>query len=111
MQTHHQDGTGIAAQSEAGVGGAEQFDHLIVNDLDDLLAGLNALHHLLAEGFCFDLLDEIPGHLEIDIRLQQRHAHFPQGPAHVVLRNFAQPAQIAKRVLKFLAQRIEHAPV
>jgi hypothetical protein len=51
----HHDATGIAAQSQAGVGRAEQFDQFIVDDLDDLLARLNALDDLLAEGLGFDL--------------------------------------------------------
>ena len=47
--------------------------------------------------------------LEIDIGLQQRHAHLAQGVADVGLGDFAQAAQIAEGVLKFLAQRVEHA--
>ena len=58
--------------------------------------------------FVFDALDEIAGDLEIDVGLQQRHAHFAQGVADVVLGNFAEAAQILESVLELAAERIEH---
>ena len=67
----------------------------------DLLAGLNALHHLDTDGFGFNPIDEIPRHLEIDIRLQQRHPYLTEGFADVFLRNLPEPPQIAKRILQF----------
>jgi len=69
--------------------GAEEIDELIVNDFDDLLPRLNALDDFLAEGFCFDALDEVARDLEIHVRFQQRHAHLTQRFANVFLGDFS----------------------
>ena len=108
MQANHHDAGGIAAGLELGVGIAKQRDQFIVNDLHDLLARLNAGQHLIAEGFLLNASEEFLGHLEVDVRLQQRHTHLAQGLGDIVLRNLAQPAQVLKRTLKFAAQRIKH---
>src|SRR5438132_113984 len=108
VQPHHQHATRVAAQHQPGVLRAEQIHHFIVNDFDNLLAGLNALDHFLADGLGFNALDEIPGHLEIDVRFQQRQAHLAQGLPNVGFGDFPQPAQVPKGVLEFVAERIEH---
>jgi hypothetical protein len=108
MQTDHHNATGIAAESQAGIGRTEQVDQFIMDDFDDLLSWMNALDDLLAEGFDFDLLDKIPGHLEINIRVQERHADIAQGIGHIGLRDFPQSAKVAEGILQFLAQGIEH---
>ena len=100
MQTDHHHAGGIAAEIQAGVGRAEQFHQFVVDDLDDLLAGLDALDDLLADGLGLDALDEIAGDLEIDIRLEQRHAHLAQGIGDVGLGDFAEAAQVFERVLE-----------
>ena len=69
----------------------------------DLLARLDALHHFLPQRLVFDFLDEIARHLEIDIGVQQRHAHLAQGLARVGLGDFAQAAEVAEGVLQLLA--------
>ena len=79
MQADHHDAGGIAAGLELGVGIAKQRDQFIVNDLHDLLARLNAGQHLIAEGFLLHASEEFLSHLEVDVRLQQRHTHLAQG--------------------------------
>ena len=80
-----------------------------MDDLDDLLPGLNTHQDVFAERLGLDPFDEIAGHLEIDIGLQQGHAHFAQGLAHVVLGNLAEAAQVLERLLELAAERIEHS--
>ena len=70
-----------------------------MNDFDDLLPRLNALHDLLAERFILDILDEVARDLEIHVRVQQRHAHLAQRLGHVGFGDLPQPAQIAKGLL------------
>ena len=94
---------GIAAQIQRGVLRAEQVDQFVVDDFDDLLAGLDALDDFRADGLGLDAFDEIAGDLEIDVGFEQRQAHFAQGVADVVLGNFAEAAQIAKGVLELAA--------
>ncbi len=87
-----------------GVGRAEQVDQFIVDDFDDLLAGMDALDDFLAEGLGLDAVDEIAGDLEIDVGFEQRHADFAQGIGDVGLGNFAEAAQVFEGVLELAAQ-------
>ena len=95
--------TWIAVELQPRVGRAEQVHEFVVDDFDDLLAGLDAGDDLRAERFGFDALDEIAGDLEIHVGLQQRHADLAQGIGDVGLGNFAEAAQIAEGVLEFAA--------
>src|SRR2546430_9810187 len=45
VQTDHHQAGGIAAQLQDRVLRAEQFDQFVVNDFDDLLAGLRSEEH------------------------------------------------------------------
>ena len=47
VQADHQHAARVAAQAQTGVGRAEQFDQFVVDNFDDLLAGLDALDDLL----------------------------------------------------------------
>ena len=103
VQTDHQDATGAAAEIQPGVGRAEQVHEFVVDDFDDLLAGLDALDDFRADGLGFDALDEIAGDLEIHIGFQQRHADLAEGVGDVGLGNFSEPAQISEGVLELAA--------
>ncbi len=50
-----------------------------MDDLDDLLARRHRFGDMLAGGLGLNRFDEITGHREADISLQQGHAHFAQG--------------------------------
>ena len=54
-----------------------------MNDLDHLLRGGQALHHLGAHGPLADARDERLDHLEVDVGFQQGHAHFAQRLVYV----------------------------
>ncbi len=71
-----------------------------MDDLDDLLAGLDAGDDFGAERLGFDALDEIARDLEIHVGVEQGHAHFAQGIADVALGNLAEAAQVAEGVLE-----------
>lgn len=74
-----------------------------MDDLDDLLAGMDALDDFLAESFRLDLLDEIPGDLEINIRIKKGRADIAQRIGDVGLRDFPKAAEIAEGILQLLA--------
>ena len=80
------------------------FRPALVDDLDDLLAGLNADENLLSERMGLDAFDEVTGNLEIHIGIQQSHAHLAQGLAHVILGYLTEAAQVLERLLEFAAQ-------
>ena len=94
---------GFASSFNAAFCRAEQIHEFIVDDFDDLLAGLDALDDFGADGLGLDALDEIAGDLEIHVGLQQRHADFAQGIADVGLGDFAEAAQVAEGVLELAA--------
>ena len=73
-----------------------------MDDLDDLLAGLDALRHILSERLHTDRLYKVLGDFEVDIRLQERHAHFAQGIGGIGLGDFPQSAEIAEGILEAL---------
>ena len=103
VQADHQHAARVAAQLQARVGRAQQLHQLVVDDLDDLLARLNALDDLLAEGLGLDALDEIARDLEIHVGFQQGQPHFPQGFARVGLGDLAEAAQVPESVLQLAA--------
>ncbi len=74
-----------------------------MDDFDDLLSRLDALHDFLSERFGFHPLNEIARHLKIHVRLQQCEAHLTQRLTGVFLGDFAQATQVAESVLKFAA--------
>jgi hypothetical protein len=94
---------GLPLEIQPGIGRAEQVHEFVVDDFDDLLAGLDALDDFRADGLGFDPFDEIAGDLEIHVGFQQRHADFAQRVGHVGLGDFSEAAQVAKGVLELAA--------
>ena len=104
---------GIPVICNKGVGDVDHIVNstqsgIVVNDFNDLLAGLDAFDDFFAKRFFFHTLDEIASDLEIHIRFQQRHANFAQRIANIIFRNLSQSAQISKCALEFFTKRIEH---
>jgi hypothetical protein len=54
------------------------------------------VQHFLAQGLDLDLLHELAYHRQGHVRLQQRHAHFPQGFADILLGDASLPAQVGQ---------------
>ena len=67
----------------------EHRDQLVVDDLDERLARIEAAGHLLAEGSVADSVDQSFGHRQRDVGLEQRHPNRPDGIADVL---FGDPA-------------------
>src|SRR6185369_10737125 len=108
MQAAHEDAGGAAAEIQRRVLRPEQADELVIDDFDDLLAGLDALDDFLAERLLAHAIDEVAGDLEIDVCLEQRHAHLAQGIAHVGLGDFAEAAKVLENFLQLVGQAVEH---
>ena len=74
-------------RGETDVGGsppprvAEQRDHLVADDAHDLLRRRQAPQDVLAHGAVADAVHERLDHLEVDVRLEQRHAGFRAAPS------------------------------
>ena len=97
-----------ARQVEFAALGAEQRDHLVADDFDDLLSGLDAGDDLLAERFLLHAGDELLGDLEINVRIEQGHAHLAQRLGDVGFADFAESPEVAEGLLEFIAERVKH---
>ena len=58
---------------------------LVIDDLDDHLAGRDRAHHVLADRLRLHAVDEVAHHVERDIGFEQRAAHLAHGFRHVSL--------------------------
>ena len=110
LQAREQDhGRRPGREGEARVAGAHQRGELVVDDLHDLLAGRDALQHLLAERLLAHARDEVLDDVEVDVGLQQGQADLPHRARN---RLFVEPpalAQIAESALEPIGKRVEHA--
>jgi len=86
------------------VHGAHQLDEPIVDDADHLLARLEALGHLPAEGVVDDLVAEGRDHVEVHIGLEQGRAHVAHRVADVVFRDPAAAGELAEGVAQALGE-------
>ena len=88
---------------------AERFDQLVVNDLDDHLAGRDRAQHLLADGALRHLVDEVARDRQSDIGLEQRDAHFTHRRTDVALVQRAAAAKLVEDAGEPVAQIVKHS--
>ena len=104
----HDDGLTLVLDDQAGgFLAAHQGNELLVDDLDHLLGGGQALHDLLAHGALRDLGAEVFGNLVVDIGFQQGHAHLAHGGFDVGLGQLAVAAQLFEHTGKAVGQRFK----
>ena len=98
LQTsHHHNGGRVGRYGQTGGLAAEQADQFLVDDLDDLLGRGQAFQDLGVGRLFGDRLDEILGDLEVDVRLEKRHADFAHGLLDVGLGQASLAAQVLER--------------
>ena len=88
--------------------GAERRHELVVDDLHHHLAGRDRLDHVDADGALAHAVDEGARHVERDVGLEQRAAHFAQGGIDVGSRQRAAPRQAVENAAKLFRQIVEH---
>src|SRR5690554_348203 len=98
-------------EGEALVGLAHGRLELLLDDLDELLAGREALRDLLTHRTLAHPLDEVLDHRQGDIRLEERPAHLPQGVLDVVLGQARLTLDGLERLRQTLAEILEHWPL
>ena len=79
-----------------------------MDDLHDLLAGGDRLHHLFAERSLAHLRDEVLDDLEVDVGLEQREADLAHRAGDRLLVEPAAAAEVAERGLELVGKRVEH---
>ena len=72
LEPGHQDHGRRPAEGELRVAGAHQLRQPVVDELDDLLAGVEALEDVVPEGGGLHARDEVLDDLEVDVGLEQR---------------------------------------
>jgi hypothetical protein len=103
LEAGHEDhGRRTRGEREARGCAAHQRGQLVVDDLDDLLAGVELLGDLEPEGLLLDGRRELLDDLEVDVGLEQREPDLPHRTVDVVLGERAALAHRRQRPLKFL---------
>ena len=103
LQADDQHGGGrLIGHPQLGLMAAERLDHLVADDLDDLLGGREGGEHFLAHGFFLDVLDELLDDAEMDVGFEQRHADLAQRGLHVFGGQFSFAAQVLEDALQFV---------
>ena len=108
LEPDHEDRQRRGGLLERGVGGAESRDQLVVDDLDDLLAGGKAPVDLLPDRPLADPVEEAPDHRNVDIGLEQRQAHLAQGDVDIGLAQAAFPAKAGEDAFESVGDRVKH---
>ena len=112
LQTQQQDDARpLVARLQPAFGVAEERDHLVAHDLDDLLRRRQAAKHILPERPIAHAVDERLDDLEVDVGFEQREADLAERRLHVLRRQPCLAPQGLENVLKAIAERLEHLRV
>ena len=106
---HHDDDRGRRIEVDGDALGAEHLDQLVMDDLDDHLAGLDRLHHGGADGLLAHLVGEGAHHFQRHVGLEQRTAHLAQRCRDIGLRQRAAAGQAVQDGAKALLKRFKHS--
>src|SRR5688572_16955178 len=87
---------------------AKHADQLVVDDLDERLAGIEAARDLLTKGAVADSLDERLRNGQRDVGLEQRHANRAHRLADVVFGDPAAACHALDGLREASRQLIEH---
>src|SRR4030066_2338467 len=87
---------------------SHQQRKLIPDYLYHLLTRGEALHDLASHGLDFNRIYEIPGDLEVDVRLKEGHPYLFQRLLNIGLRKGAVPAKLLKYCIQFFREIIKH---
>ena len=111
LQPHHHHDAGGPLEVERCHGSAQERRQLLVDDAHDLLLRGEALVDFFADQARLDPRDEVLHDAEVDVRFEQRPAHFlAHGLANVVLGELSARTDGGEDLLEFLGQTREHTP-
>ena len=97
LQTHHHDdGRILSCRGDRVVDRAHQVNEFIMNNLDDLLGGVDVFDDILSHRFLTDVLDEVLYDLEVYIGAEKRHANFAQTLGDILLAQSAFARHLAE---------------
>ena len=100
---HHQHGLALVFQAQIlRLIAAHEVGQFLVDDLDDLLGGGQALHDLLPHGAFRDLGAEVLSDFIVDVGLEQGHAHLAHRGLDVGFVQLALAAQLFENAIQAL---------
>ena len=105
---HHEDRRPALRGGDRMIDGTHEIDELVMDDLDDLLRGMDGADDVLADGPVGDAADELLDDLEVDVGRKEGHAHFPQAFLDVLLAQPPLAAELAEDVADGFRQGLEH---
>src|SRR5258707_1305261 len=89
-------------------GTTEGLDQLLVDDLDDLLRGREALRHFGALGTLLHPADEVAGDDHVDVGLEQRDAQLTTDLVDLLVGQLPPAAELGEDAVESIGQRVEH---
>jgi hypothetical protein len=105
---HHDDDRRRRVEVDRLALGAEHLDQLVMDDLNDHLAGLDRLQHGGADGLLAHLVGEAAHDLKRHVGLEQRAANLAQCRGHVGFRQRAAAGQAVQNRTEALLKRFKH---
>ena len=99
---------GVFANRSRRVSPPRIADELLVDDLDDLLGGVQRLADLGAAGALLDRRDEVLDHRQRDVGLEQREPDLARGGVDVGLGQLSLAAEVLEGVGETIRKRGEH---
>ncbi len=105
---HHHDGRRHGAELESLAPLAEHGGELVVDDLDELLAGRDGAQLRDADRLLLDALEELARELEVDVGLEEDATDFAQPFLDVGFGEDAAAAQPREGRFEFLGKLVEH---
>ena len=94
LQTYqHNDCRRFVRYGELALCAAQKLGQFVVDDLDDLLTGSQALLNCFAQRAFFDIGNKIFNDFKVDVGFKQSHPHFAQRRFKIVFCYFAAAAE------------------
>ena len=87
---------------------AEERQHFVAHDPDDLLRRRQALQDFLVDRLIPHAVDERLDDLEVDVRLEQRHPDLPERGFNRLLGETDLTTQRSEDALEAVTERVEH---
>ncbi len=98
----------LARRLQSALGIAEERDHFVAHDLDDLLRGRQAAQHILPQRPIADPIDECLDDLEVDVGFEQREPDLAKRRLDVLGRQPRLAPQGLEDVLQAVTERVKH---
>jgi hypothetical protein len=89
---------------------AEHRRQFVVDDLHQLLSRRDRPQLGDADRLLLDVLEELPGELEIHVGFQQHSAHFPKSVLDIGFGEYAAPTKPRENAFQLFGELFEHRP-